>query len=167
MGNLPYLNGEKIYKAYLVPLTVYLSSVMHEPERQKTYLRKCAPNEYSDQPAHSRSLIRIFMGRILDSPGWKFFHAEKQVSHHTAQMRKLIWHYAKTPIQIYIENFTIKTKNFQMKYSDIFHVSAQNIDCGYSLEPPRRGGSNEYPRYMFSCKTRQIMYAPVNPSFTK
>ena len=26
----------------------------------------------------------------------------------------------------------------------IFLISAQNIDCGYSLEPPRRGGSNEY-----------------------
>ena len=23
------------------------------------------------------------------------------------------------------------------KKSDIFHISAQNIDCGYSLEPPR------------------------------
>ena len=38
-----------------------------------------------------------------------------------------------------------KKKNFQIKNSDIFHISAQNIDCGYSLEPPRRGGSNEYP----------------------
>ena len=38
-----------------------------------------------------------------------------------------------------------KTEIFQMKNSDIFHISAQNIDCGYSLEPPRRGGSNEYP----------------------
>ena len=28
-------------------------------------------------------------------------------------------------------------------------MSAQNIDCGYSLEPPRRGGSNEYPQSMF------------------
>ena len=26
----------------------------------------------------------------------------------------------------------------------MFHISAQNIDCGYSLEPPLRGGSNEY-----------------------
>ena len=25
----------------------------------------------------------------------------------------------------------------------------KNIDCGYSLEPPRRGGSNEYPQSMF------------------
>ena len=38
-----------------------------------------------------------------------------------------------------------KNENFQIKNSDFFHVSAQNIDCGYSLEPPRRGGSNEYP----------------------
>ena len=35
--------------------------------------------------------------------------------------------------------------NFQIKKTDIIHISAQNIDCGYSLEPPRRGGSNEYP----------------------
>ena len=30
----------------------------------------------------------------------------------------------------------------------IFLISAQNIDFGYSLEPPRRGGSNEYPQSM-------------------
>ena len=27
-----------------------------------------------------------------------------------------------------------------------FLISAQKIDCGYSLEPPRQGGSNEYPQ---------------------
>ena len=31
----------------------------------------------------------------------------------------------------------------------IFLIFAQNIDCGYSLEPPRWGGSNEYPQSMF------------------
>ena len=30
-----------------------------------------------------------------------------------------------------------KMENFQIKKSYIFHISAQNIDCGYSLEPPR------------------------------
>ena len=29
-----------------------------------------------------------------------------------------------------------KNENFQLKTSDIFHISAQNIDCGYRLEPP-------------------------------
>ena len=32
-----------------------------------------------------------------------------------------------------------KKEYFQIKNSDIFHISSQNIDCGYSLEPPRRG----------------------------
>ena len=58
------------------------------------------------------------------------------------------------------------TENFQIKNSDIFHISAKNIDCGYSLEPPRRGGSNEYPQSMFLAEIRKIMYTPVNPSFT-
>ena len=49
----------------------------------------------------------------------------------------------------YVENFTSKkTEKFQIKTSNIFHISAQNIDYGYSLEPPRRGGSNEYPQSM-------------------
>ena len=42
-----------------------------------------------------------------------------------------------------------KNENFQIKISDIFYISTQTIDCGYPLEPPRRGGSNEYPQSMF------------------
>ena len=30
-----------------------------------------------------------------------------------------------------------KNENLQIENSDIFHVSPQNIDCGYLLEPPR------------------------------
>ena len=37
----------------------------------------------------------------------------------------------------------------------IFHISAQNIDCGYSLELPRRGGSNEYPQSMFLSRRKK------------
>ena len=29
----------------------------------------------------------------------------------------------------------------------------KNIDCRYSLEPPQRGGSNEYPQSMFWADT--------------
>ena len=53
-----------------------------------------------------------------------------------------------------------------MKNANIFLISAQNIDCGYSLEPPRRGGSNEYPQFMFLSRNKNIIYTPVNPSFT-
>ena len=39
----------------------------------------------------------------------------------------------------------------------IFQISAQNIDCRYSLEPPRRGRSNEYPKSMFWAEIGNIL----------
>ena len=39
---------------------------------------------------------------------------------------------------VFYETFTSKV--FSDKNSDIFHISAQNIDCGYSLESPRKSG---------------------------
>ena len=44
-------------------------------------------------------------------------------------------HYENTPI--HIEIISSKNLNFQIKNCYIFHISAQNIDCGYSLETPR------------------------------
>ena len=58
-----------------------------------------------------------------------------------------------------------KNENFQIKNSDIFHISAQNIDCGYSLEPPRRGGSNEYPQSMFLSRNNKNSTYPCKPQF--
>ena len=75
-------------------------------------------------------------------------------------------HYENTFIQTYRKFHLQKTEDFQNKNFDIFHISAQNICCGYSLEPPRRGGSNEYPQYMLWAEIRKIMYTPANPSFT-
>ena len=76
-------------------------------------------------------------------------------------------HITKTSRLKYIENFISKNWTFSdKKNSDIFHISAQNIDCGYSLEPPRRGGSNEYPQSMFLNRNKKNNVYPVNPSFT-
>ena len=33
----------------------------------------------------------------------------------------------------------------------------KNIDCGYPLEPPRRGGSNEYPQSIFWAEIWKIL----------
>ena len=52
-----------------------------------------------------------------------------------------------------------------MKNSDIFRISAQNIDCGYSLEPPRRGGSNEYPQSLFSSRNKKNNVYHRKPQF--
>ena len=56
-----------------------------------------------------------------------------------------VCNYENTPIHI----LQPKKEKIQIKNSDIFQISSQNIDCGLSLEPPRRGGSNEYPQSMF------------------
>ena len=74
-----------------------------------------------------------------------------------------IYHYENTPIQIYGKFHLQKLKIFQIKNSDIFHISAQNIDCGYSLEPPRRGGSNEYPQSMFLSRNKKNNVYPCKP----
>ena len=68
------------------------------------------------------------------------------------------------PIQI-TENFVTKYENFQIKYSDILHISVQNIDCWYSLEPPRQGGSNAYLQSMFLSRIKKNNVYPCKPHF--
>ena len=97
----------------------------------------------------------------------KYFCPRGNIWHLCRQKQMcLIVHYENTPIQIYWKFYNQKQENFQKKNSDIFHISAQNIDCGYALEPPRWGGSNENPQSMFFSNIRKIKYTPVNPSFT-
>ena len=55
----------------------------------------------------------------------------------------------------------LKMENFQLNFFNTFLIFAQNIDCGYTLEPPRRGGSNEYPQSMFWNKNKKNRYTPV------
>ena len=53
--------------------------------------------------------------------------------------------------------FHIKIQeNFIGKILINFNMFAQNIDCGYTLEPPRRGGSNNYPQSMFWNKIKKL-----------
>ena len=52
-----------------------------------------------------------------------------------------------------------------MKKTDIFHNPAQSIYCGYSLEPPRWGGSNEYPHSMLLSRNKKNNVYPCRPQF--
>ena len=58
-----------------------------------------------------------------------------------------------------------KDEHFQIKKTLCFHISAKNIDCGYSLEPPRRGGSNEHPQSMLLSKNKKYNVYPCKPQF--
>ena len=68
-----------------------------------------------------------------------------------------------------------------MQYTDIFSavkiekfieknlillICSHNIDCWYTLEPARQGGSNQYPQSMFWIKDNINSYTPEYPSFT-
>ena len=159
---------------------------MLEGKKTKTYPLTYAPNEDSYQPVHPRSLISVFVVHmkklcILDYPKcaqWRFWSdcAKAQVDldlrwahmseHRFSDVVAHIENITKTCLFKYNENFTTKkNENFLIKNSDIFHISAQNIDCGYSLEPPRRGGSNEYQKSMFLSITKKNNVCPCKPQF--
>ena len=55
--------------------------------------------------------------------------------------------------------------NFSDKNSDMFHIFAQNLDYVYSLEPPRQGGSNEYPQSMFLSRNKKNNVYPYKFQF--
>ena len=72
----------------------------------------------------------------------------------------------KTPLFKYIEKFITKNGKFSDKNYDIFFLFLlKNIDCGCSLEPPRRGGSNEYPQYMFLSRNKTNDVYRCKPQF--
>ena len=74
-------------------------------------------------------------------------------------------HYENKPIHIYWKFYQQKIQKFSDKSSVIFHISAQNIDCGYSLEPPWWGGSNEYPQSMLLSRNKKNNIYPCKPQF--
>ena len=52
-------------------------------------------------------------------------------------MISFLIHYANMSVQYTAIFHGCKNDNFQMKIFDIFLIFAQNIDCGYTLEPPQ------------------------------
>ena len=106
-----------------------------------------------------KHLIKGYMGLLLD---WKK-HLIKgymglPVYHNTCSLRK---HTYSNILRI----LPLKNENLQMKNSDIFLISAQNIDYGYSLELPHWGGSNEYPQSLFLIRNKKNNVYPCKPQF--
>ena len=56
-----------------------------------------------------------------------------------------------------------KQKKFHWKNFDIFLIFVQNIDCGYTLEPPRRAVLTSTRNLCFGSKINR--YTPANPQF--
>ena len=81
----------------------------------------------------------------------------------------LLYFFSAFQKQAYSNIFKIsppKTESFQIKILIFFfHISAQNIDCEYSLEPPHRGSSKEYPQSMFLIRNKKNNVYPCKPQF--
>ena len=103
----------------------------------------CVPDEHADQPGLPLSLIslRYTLSGLL-RPQTFFMRTAKIL---TIITKTRLYNF--DPLK---PHFYIVKLGFTGVYT-IFLISAKNIDCGYmySLEPPRRGGSNEYPQSMF------------------
>ena len=144
------------------------------------------PNEDSNGPVHPRSLIRVIvvhmkkhcilgcrksalwrfcMIRLCECTGWS------EYSLHQAHMPKatfsdlaaqiLFASYLFSPAR---KSFGIcqtiawKTPFFNKKDWYFSYFSIKNICCGYSLEVPHRGTSNEYPQHIFLWRNKKNIY---------
>ena len=74
------------------------------------------------------------------------------------------YHYANTPMQYTAIFHGCKNVNFQMKTYNIFLIFAQNIDCGYTLEPPNEAVLMSTHNLCFRAKIRKNVY-PCTPQF--
>ena len=154
----------------LIKLNLLFSFISHVPCHAKACPLANADSEGPDQPAHPHSLIRAFPDHKLNHWIIQNVRRESKGPDDTSCKHVICticaYHYENMPIQIYWKFYHQKLKvSFSDKNSDIFHISAQNIDCGYSLEPPRRGGSNGYPQSMFLNRNKKNNVYPCKPQF--
>ena len=78
-SKVPFLSHRPIF-SLCIPKGIYVScanETKYEPQREKTSLLTCAPNQNSIQPAYTRSVVRDFIVRmkelrILGYPKWRF-----------------------------------------------------------------------------------------------
>ena len=140
-----------------------------------------ADRKGQDQTARRRSLILAFAIRICENTRFAWHSPHYCPCRDSIYPRLLfsfinMFLFIKTPsfqkltlrkhaYSNILKIFPPKNENFLIKNSDIFHISAQNIDCGHSLEPPRRGGSNEYPQSMFLSRNKKNNVYPCKPKF--
>ena len=66
------------------------------------------------------------------------------------------------PCNIHRFFIVVKNETYCLLFLPIF---TQRIDCGYMLEPPHQGGSNEYPQFMLWSKNKKNRYPPFIPQF--
>ena len=114
------INGCK--KTFLVSFRIFFAQTIDEAVLTSTYnlcfranIRKiclpCTPHFYYIK-------VSTLHGRVI-------------------MMVSMSVHYANTPMQYTAIFHGCKNVYFQVYFLNIFRIFAQNIDCGYTLEPPQ------------------------------
>ena len=112
--------------------------------RQSAHARSLNAQEDSGVTMRMRKLSLILAGCACSKVSFLTFRLSLRKHAYSNRLKKL----------------PLKTV-FRQKFWQFWYISAENIDCGYSLEPPRLGGSNEYQQSVFCAKIRK-MYTPQN-----
>ena len=96
------------------------------------------PSVQSDQGLHCPLIESLDTTECMNGeqrPRWYFAHVQDDLNLHFAPL-KVLFPLRKHAYSNILKILPPKNVTFQIKKSDIFHISAQNKDCGYSLEPP-------------------------------
>ena len=104
---------------------------------------------------------------MLWAPIWIAFHKENQKKKKKKKKKGAQKHLINITLRKHaysniLKVLSPKNENFQIKNCDIFYISAQNIDCGYSLD---WGCSNKYPQSMFLSRNKKNNVYPCKPQF--
>ena len=89
----------------------------------------------ADQLCGYRISNFVFATQIVQS--LYFLNLKFHVSNNFLWPYSPVCHYENTPMQYTAIFHGCKNVYFQMKFSNFFLIFAQNIDCGYTLEPPQ------------------------------
>ena len=94
-----FIGMQRLLGTFLRPPPPHLPSknaILYASRLQTTFLRECPPSKASHQPAHSRSLTRIFSGAFWIVKNANFLHADNEDWSDCADVRadlSLCWAY--------------------------------------------------------------------------
>ena len=126
--------------------SAYMSLNFHEQERIFFIIlyRDCCRSYEGIKRQSQENILLVY---VLFS----FFHyislnGRKTYLRKRAQAKTLLKHAHSNILKVLPQK---KNENFQIKILIFFIFLLKSTDCGYSLEPPRQGGSNEYHNLCF------------------
>ena len=129
-----------------------------------------ANNEDSGQTVRTRRLIWVFVSHMSESTlahvATNIYYLYRRLEVRTREtIRTRRCYITKTCLFKHTENFTTRNWNFSNKKFWYFSHFCSKHRLWYSLEPPRRGGSNEYPQPMFLSRNKKNNVYPRKPQF--